>query len=240
MASAMDREALKKSAEDIVQIKIRFEVARFASATFREVGIELNLIGHKLCSDPPDRMSPSGRDDIIVAISMLCLIASELVSASADLISDGRRYAGSALIRQLVEVEYLAWAFETKNEEAARWLRSTRGERKRFFTPEKLREAAGNEFRSLDYGYHCELGGHPTPGAWLLLKDDSLVGQLMLSDCLGHAGRIWNHIGGWARSHAYGASVLARSFEMSELYSRWMKIDLLTKLPQAPEFPNNW
>jgi hypothetical protein len=55
------------------------------------------------------------------------------VSGCADLIADGRHYAGAALVRQLVEVEYLAWAFETKDEESAKWLRSRREEREQFF-----------------------------------------------------------------------------------------------------------
>jgi hypothetical protein len=40
---------------------------------------------------------------------MFLRIGSELISGSAELIDAGKHYAGSALIRQLVEVEYLAW-----------------------------------------------------------------------------------------------------------------------------------
>jgi hypothetical protein len=73
---------------------------------------------------------------------MILRIGSQLVSASVDLFTDGRTYAAAALTRQLVEVEYLAWAFETRDEDAARWLRSDRAEREAFFTPRKLRLAA--------------------------------------------------------------------------------------------------
>jgi hypothetical protein len=171
---------------------------------------------------------------------MLLRIGSELVSGSADLIDAGKHYAGSALIRQLVEVEYLAWAFETKNEDATRWLRSTRDDRRGFFTPAKLRAAAGNHFRSVDYGYHCELGGHPVPGSWVLLNGDAAVAQMMLSDCIGHSGRIWNHVVGWARAHVNGPPVLARSREMMEHYSRWKEFDTLTALPPPPPIPATW
>lgn len=223
---------LRTAALDTDQVTARMELAQFTSRTFREAGQELHIAGHIIGTDRRDGLSPFGHgDDAAVAVSMLLRIGSQLVSASADLIGDGRRYAGSALIRQLVEVEYLAWAFETKDEEAARWLRSTHDERRSFFTPAKLRAAAGKRFRSQDYGHHCELGGHPVPTSWRLLNDDLAIGQLMLSDCLGHSGRIWDHIIGWAKGHPHGDSILSRADEMHKRYSKWKKSDLLTPLP---------
>jgi hypothetical protein len=237
----MNREEVKRAAAEADQVAMRMSVARFTSTVFREVGKELHILGHIVGTDRRNGLSPFGNgDDATVAVSMLLRIASQLVSASADLIGDGRHYAGSALIRQLVEVEYLAWAFETKDEEAARWLRSTHDERKSFFTPAKLRLAAGKRFRSVDYGYHCELGGHPVPGSWTLLNDDSAVAQLMLSDCLGHSGRVWDHVVGWAKTHPHGDPILSRSGEMLGRYSRWKEFDLLTALPPPPSnFPGN-
>lgn len=237
----MDPKVIWRSAIDADQIAVRMDLAEFTATVFRDVGAELHVLGRVVGVDPQNMTSPfESGDDESVAISMLLRIGSQLVSGSADLIADGRHYAGSALIRQLVEVEYLAWAFETNNDVSDNWLRSTRDERRKLFTPEKLRKAAGDHFRSLDYGYHCELGGHPVPGSWILLYGDIAVAQNMLSDCLGHSGRIWNHILGWSKNHSHGDPVLRRSREMSERYSRWMDLDLLTKLPPPPEFPDNW
>jgi hypothetical protein len=158
----MNSEDIRSAALEANQVAVRMSLAQFTAAVFQDVGKELHLIGHFLGADRHNGLSPFGHgDDATVAVSMLLRIGSELVSASADLIADGRHYAGSALIRQLVEVEYLAWAFETKDEESARWLRSTHDERRSFFTPAKLRAADGKQFRSVDYSYHCELGGHP-------------------------------------------------------------------------------
>ncbi len=237
----MDREAIRESAIEADQVAMRMDVARFTSKIFREAGTELHVAGHLVGTDRRDGASPFGHgDDATVAISMLLRIGSELISGSAELIDAGKHYAGSALIRQLVEVEYLAWAFETKNEDATRWLRSTRDDRRGFFTPAKLRAAAGSHFRSVDYGYHCELGGHPVPGSWVLLNGDTAVAQMMLSDCIGHSGRIWNHVVGWAKTHINGAPVLTRSREMMERYSRWKEFDTLTALPAPPPFPPTW
>lgn len=238
----VSREQVRIDALAPDQIAERMSLARFAAAVFLEVGKELHVIGHFLGTDRRDGLSPFGHgDDATVAISMLLRIGSQLVSGSADLIADGRHYAGSALIRQLVEVEYLAWAFETKDEESTRWLRSTHEERRTFFTPKKLRDAAGKRFRGVDYSYHCELGGHPVPGSWTLLNGDDAVAQLMLSDCLGHSGRIWDHIVGWAMSHSNGAPVLSRKDGMRACYSHWQKVDLLTALPPPPSaFPEGY
>ena len=240
--AAMSTEDNRSAALEVDQVAARMNLAHFTATVFRDVGRELHLMGHLLGTDRRNGLSPFGHgDDATVAVSMLLRIGSQLVSASADLIADGRHYAGSALIRQLVEVEYLAWAFETKDEESARWLRSTHDERRSFFTPAKLRAAAGKHFRSVDYSYHCELGGHPVPGSWLLLNDDTAIAQLMLSDCLGHSGRIWDHIVGWAKEHSNGGSILSKADEMLEHYSQWKKVDLLTVLPPPPSaFPNQW
>lgn len=240
--TAVLRDEVIRAALNADIVTVRMSLARFTATIFRDVGKELHLLGHILGADRRTGLSPFGHgNDTAVAVSMLLRIGSQLVSASADLIADGRHYAGCALVRQLVEVEYLAWAFETKDAVAARWLRSTLDERKSFFTPAKLRAAAGRKFRSVDYGYHCELGGHPVPRSWLLLNDADVIAQLMLSDCLGHSGRIWDHIVRWAKGYAHGDCILSKMDEMLERYSQWKKSDPLTELPSPPStFPGRW
>ncbi len=237
----MKTEEIRTAALDPFQIEMRRHLAKFTSNIFYLVGEELEVTGHLFGSDKQSGLSPFGHGkDATVAVSMLLQIGSQLVSASADLYKDGRHYAASALVRQLVEVEYLAWAFEANNEESSRWLRSTHDERKNFFSPAKLRKAAGEHFRSLDYSYHCELGGHPVPGSWILLNGDEAYAQLMLSDCLGHSGRIWDHLVGWARQNTHGSAILLKSKEMSENYFNWKKVDQLLNLPAPPDFPDRW
>lgn len=110
---------------------------------FGAVGRELHVTGHVIGGDRVEGRSPWGHGtDETVGVSMILRIASQLVSASVDLFTDGRTYSAAALTRQLVEVEYLAWAFEMRDEDAARWLRSDRAEREEFFKPSKLRQAA--------------------------------------------------------------------------------------------------
>jgi len=225
-------ELIRRAALDQNIIMERMALAAFTAETFRHVGDKLHAIGYVSGTDRRDGLSPFGYgDDATVAVSLMLRIGSQLVSGAADLINDGRIYAGSSLVRQLVEGEYLAWAFETKSEEASQWIRSNREERRTFFSPSRLRKASGGKFNSEDYSMHCELGGHPTPDSWKLLRDDAVLSQFILSDCLGHSERIWNHVVGWAKETSNGCCELfnddEKVNEVSERYTKWKKIDPL-------------
>jgi hypothetical protein len=229
------RKSMAAAAKDRDTIVCRYELARFCAKQLEAAGTELHVIGHLIGPDRAQGKSPFGHgNDETVAVSTLLRVAGQLVSASADLFADGRQYAAAALLRQMVEIEYLAWAFETRDGDAERWLRSDQKERQKFFKPAKLREAVQGTFRGKDYGYHCELGGHPVPQAGILLSGDSAVGQLLLSDLLGHVGRIWNHLGGWARQNNNGGPILQRSRRMSIRFQEWTSRDRLVDLPPPP------
>lgn len=229
-------ELVRRSAADPELRRQRLDLAQFAAQTFCRVGDELHVAGDIIGADRASGKSPFGHgSDETVGISLLLRMASQLISASAELFAGGRTYAGAALIRQLVEIEYLAWAFEARDGDAERWLRSNRSEREDFFRPAKLRKAAGGRFRSVDYSYHCELGGHPVPqGRVLLGQDGAAAAQLLLSDCLGHVGRIWDHVVGWARNQTNGTFVLSRHSEMLVRFKEWNASDPLVALPPPP------
>lgn len=217
------RDTIRLAAKDDSLTKIRSELARFAAETFSDAGQEIHVLGSL------------NRSDETVAVAILLRIASQLVSASADMLIDGRPYAAAALVRQIVEVEYLAWAIATREGDGERWLRSDRRQREEFFTPAKLRKAAQGTFRGKDYSYHCELGGHPVPsGASGLLDGDPAVNQLLLADMLGHAGRIWDHLADWSRGSSNGTPILTRRRQMWERFSKWKSLDPMVDLPPPP------
>jgi hypothetical protein len=228
--------AMREAAEDALLAKMRVALVEFTADTFGRVGDELHRVGHIFGSDRVNGQSPGGHgSDEIVAVSLLLRIAGQLTSAIADLFANGKQYAAAALLRQLVEVEYLAWAFETRDKDAERWLRSTREERESFFKPAKLRQASNGRFRGQDYGYHCEFGGHPVPGSYILLKKDVALAQLLLADLLGHTGRIWDHVAHWADANPWAAPiVIRRREEMCREYTNWKQADTLTRLPPPP------
>jgi hypothetical protein len=225
----------KVAASDPLQVAARQELASIPAQTFEVVGTELHVVGHFLGTDRKNGVSPFGHgSDEIVAVSLLLRIAAQLVSASNDLFSDGRHYAAAALLRQLVEVEYLAWAFAARDNDAERWLRSSVDDRRTFFTPAKLRQAAGSKFRGKDYGYHCEFGGHPVPQSATLLNGNEVSCQLLLSDLLGHTGCIWDNLLDWSAARQWEIAIHKRKAVMSLAYASRKRIDKLLNLPPPP------
>src|SRR5260370_22473920 len=135
MSSDSDFQALiaaaREAATSPLQITVGYDLAKFTAETFKQVGEELQSVGHIFGGDRVSGKSPYGHgSDEIVAISLLFRIAGQLTSASADLFADGRHYAAAALLRQMVEIEYLAWAFGSRDNDAERWLRSSADERR--------------------------------------------------------------------------------------------------------------
>ncbi len=229
------KETIRLAAKDDSLANLRTELAQFTAKTFSDAGQEMFLIGHFLGTDHTSSVSPFGhRSDETVAVSMLLRMATQLVSGSAELLIDGRPYAGAALVRQIVEIEYLAWAMATRDGDGERWLRSNHRQRESFFSPAKLRKAAQGTFRGKDYSYHCELGGHPTPHVSLHLDSNPALPQLLLSDMLGHAGRIWDHLAHWGRDSTNGGPILNRHQQMLKRFSEWKSLDPLAELPPPP------
>jgi hypothetical protein len=225
----------KASAADPAQMTARRDLAKFTAEIFAMVGTELHAVGHILGTDRKSGVSPFGHgSDEIVAVSLLLRIAAQIVSASNDLFADGRHYAAAALLRQLVEIEYLAWAFGARDKDAERWLRSSADDRRAFFAPAKLRQAAGAKFRGKDYSYHCELGGHPVPRSELLLGGDEVTCQLLLSDLLGHTGCIWDNLLDWSAGQQWATAIQKRKKVMFLSYAGWKSIDQMLNLPPPP------
>lgn len=142
--------------------------------------------------------SPFGNgEDGLVALGYITETAAELISAGADLLALARRYTAAAMTRQLVEIEYLTWAFAFDQVEAADWLRSTNRERRNRWQPRHLRERSNGRFDSADYRQHCELGGRPTPmGARALIgtpTESQDVLTVLWSELCHHGSSVWTN-----------------------------------------------
>ena len=145
-------------------------VAHALGVTFRDSGELLWVGGYTLGADRREGTSPFGfGDDATVGLAVVIQVAGELTRGASDLLQRDNRYAAAALIRQLVEVEYLAWAFAEEPAEAADWMRSTKADRFDRWLPRHLRRRSDGRFPDADYTDHCERGGHPTPNARSLL-----------------------------------------------------------------------
>ena len=223
-------------ASDPELAKQRFALANLAAETFILFGKNLHAAGHYFSDNRKDETSRFGHgSDEVVGVAILLQMGGCLVSASADLLTTGNPYAGAALLRQIVEIEYLAWAFNVRDSDAERWLRSDKPTRMNFFSPAKLRKAAQGKFRRKDYQYHCELGGHPTPVGKELLKDSNINNQLLLSDLLGHVAGIWEHFVCWAEQHEDTMSIFAGNQPtLPAEIDKWHSNDPLVDLPPPP------
>lgn len=163
---------LKSAAEASMGIRYRRYLSDALGAAFTDAG---QVLWHTGAIIGPDRAAGESPfelgDDATVGLATVAQIAGELISGAVVLLDQDNLYAAAALLRQLVEVEYLAWAFAEDEEEARSWLRSSTEERQNLWKPGHLRRRSNGRFRSTDYAMHCNQGGHPTPDAMRLLPD---------------------------------------------------------------------
>jgi len=233
-----NKRLIADAADDDRAANLRLNLAQFSSETFKKVGDHLNLLGHLVGEIRDDGKSPFGRrNDEVLGMSILIRIGSQLVSASSNLIDQRQAYAGAALLRQVVEIEYLAWAFEKHDRDAERWFQSDPETRAKFFRSKKLIAAAKGVFRGKDYGDHCEFGGHPVPAAAATLLDQDNFGnhQVLLLDLLHHTESIWDSFEGWAKNNEeYTSKFRPDSLEMSKRFQEWKDFDPLLSLHRPP------
>jgi hypothetical protein len=212
----MDEEELKSAivgaGEDETGGVYRRDLANALALAFREAGKCLWLCGAVIGSDRVDGVSPFGfGSDATVGLGTVVQIAGELCSGAITLLRDGNRYAAAALLRQVVEVEYLAWAFAEDEAEAMNWLRSNREERMQFWQPRHIRKRAGDRFRGRDYALHCEAGGHPTPDGNRLLStsNEKQPDFFEWNDLIFHGLSVWDYTIQAADRLGYGEELRA-------------------------------
>lgn len=215
---------VRESAMEPAARSVRHELADKLAVALGRRGQARHVEGYLLGSGRVDGNSLRGNgDDRLVAVGYLAQATGELFAGVVGLIAQRQCYAASALARQLVEMEYLLWAFETEHGDATVWLNSSADERRKMWQPRHLRERSDGRFPAKDYSLHCETGGHPTPdGMVALLNDrDGLTGELVLNDALGHALRCWRSV------LAFGPSTEADD-DVERIAIRWRGTDRLT------------
>ena len=172
-------------------------------------GRQLYVAGSMIGGDRVAGRTQRGHgDDRVVAFGSLLEIAGELSAGSCDLLRNKRLYAAGALVRQVIEVEYLLWAFEADDAEARRWLQADRKTLLQIFSPGNIRKQAGDEFAASEYHAHCNLGGHPSPSSAHLLVGHGmcLPVEFMWMEVANHLMRTWDRaVACWAKLDSEGA-----------------------------------
>ncbi len=223
------------SLQDIKVINIRHELAKTVALAFINTAEKIKNTTFEALVQRIPTENKLNLEEESNAISLIMEIAGDLTQSANILFLKNNTYSACSLIRQLVEIEYLVYTFECDNDEAHKWIRSTKEERFKYFSPSKLRKAAQGKFRSKDYSYHCELGGHPVPlGAKLLLNNENSEAQLMLSDMITHIWNIWDHLVNWAMSNYSDHPILRESLRLIDKFDHWKEMDKSTLLPPPP------
>ena len=160
------------------------------------LGTMLWVDGALLGTDRIDGTTPFGYgSDAKVGLATAVQVGGELVAGAALLLRSDNRYAAASLVRQLVEVEYLTWAFGENEAQARAWMRSSKEEREKMWQPRHLRKRSGGRFGKGCYAVHCEQGGHPTPASSYLLPGHSHRQEagFLWCDLAGHATNVWGY-----------------------------------------------
>lgn len=225
----MTRDELRRGLETLLDAsaarQAREEACRVTAAGLATIG-ETLLVGGWLL-----------RDDAARAIAVLVQLAGELAGSAVTLLDSERTYGASVLIRQLVEVEYLAYCFSTDSALAKQWLTSSQEDLRRLFQPAAMRRRSGGVFRDEEYWTHCELGGHPNPKARVLLtgREGAVDARWMWADLAQHLDRLWSLVmdAVAAADFSSALTVDACSAVTSSL-AAWREADILaTRMPLA-------
>jgi hypothetical protein len=185
----MDRaafgEELARWSEDESAQAARVAACRTVAEALRQAGQTLYVGGWIL------------RNQATESLGAVTEMGAELASGAVQLFDVELWYAGAALVRQLIEVEYLTWRFSEDPSVASSWLASTPAEIRQRFAPKAMRQESAGRFRDAEYWTHCGHGGHPSPQGRLLLKNHSNpVGsqRWAWADLAQHLERLWGHL----------------------------------------------
>lgn len=189
-ARAAGREAML----DLEGAALRAQVVGRLIEGFNKAGEVLRTAGVIL---GPGR-NDGGRngDDRLVGLGYIASTTAELLRGVDSLLAGDNVYAAAALVRQLVELEYLAWAFAEDQAEAASWLQSTHEDRLARWQPRHIRQRSADRFRGKDYGLHCERGGHPTPiGCRVLISGEQDINRASQHwEAAAHGSSTWLYL----------------------------------------------
>lgn len=175
-------------------------------------------------------------------------IAAELASGAVLLLDSDLTYAAAALIRQLIETEYLLTAFSSDLQRASVWASATPEDIRKSFSTGKMREAGA--FSNEEYWRHCDAGGHPSPHGRPLLRrrgayttsDTDIASAASWADLAQHLRRLWSAANSLLASHhARYPSVLAHVIDgVGAMEAQWVAADSLSdfSVPGWMDRPN--
>lgn len=165
------------------------------------------------------------------SLAMVIQMAASLTKGASALLELENWYGSAALLRQVVEVEYLLWLFSVEPAAAAKWLLASQDDLRRLYSPAAMRKRSAGRFRDTEYWSHCDIGGHPNPRAGALLDEHRLPGDTsplgsprwLWVDLGQHLERLWRFADLALRAHGLAQTGLADSCvrDMPIHVARW-------------------
>lgn len=131
----------------------------------------------------------------LLPAGLVAAIGGELEATISYLCLGRWAYGSAALVRQLVEVEYLSWATTNDPDDAWDWFMSGRETRLQRWQPGKIRQRSEGRFPNTDYHDHCEVGGHPVPQPAIRILDNrNLWVEVTLYEAALHGSAVWHYL----------------------------------------------
>jgi hypothetical protein len=171
-------------------------------------------------------------------IATVVEMATELSVAIVSLLDDEARYAAAALVRQLIETEYLLQAFASDLARGAEWYQATPAEIRKAFELKTMRKVGG--FSDTEYWSHCDQGGHPSPRGRHLLGYGSsrsselaaLVAASLWSDLAQHLQRVWAAVVRLLAAHhpRFATVRVEQTAQVEAAERRWASLDPLASV----------
>jgi hypothetical protein len=162
-------------------------------------------------------------------------MGAELAIGACQLYEAERWYAGAALVRQLIETEYLLYLFARDQAEPEKWLKASEEEARVMFSPKTMRERSRGRFRASEYFTHCEIGGHPRLSGHVLLREhltpmSQRAGNLFdpkvqWVDLAQHLERMWGHYVAAVALHSPSNFYPDRFRQVDEAIQAWRASD---------------
>jgi hypothetical protein len=136
-------------------------------------------------------------------------LAAATSAGTVSLLRAENPYAAAALVRQLVEQEYLLCLFALYPDEPLVWMTAGADTLQREYMPAKMRARCGDRFRSEEYAVHCGVGGHPRYQASFLLPERMFgdthpwgTQNWLWLDLAQHLEAIWSSVGSCLKQYS--------------------------------------
>jgi hypothetical protein len=214
----------RKAAEDEQIVRARLAVLDSCSVVFTRLADLLQTSGW------------IGRDRKELAAALLMRLASELAGGISLLIQNSHLYAAGALLRQLIEIEYLLFLGYANPTTLQNWYEADATELRKLFSPQQMRKRTDGLFRDKEYWLHCEIGGHPHPMGSRVLLSSSYTTPVpavafLLPDTVQHLRRLWTSVKLLLPKLNIGEIALNESGQrLSEAIAHWETIENPTVL----------